>query len=173
MGPKDQRPAFTINGIDANAPLPPAPPPAPTVPGEDQRPTLAHKLIEGVGAQFGQHRKNVEDAAYDPRAGRWKREAGDVRADVEGFASKPEVQAQLEKAVELVADWRDEKRAKVDEIRNGLIPERDTAAEIKAQRDWSRAEKLLDSAGSDSERAMMARRMLEQTNNPAEFATLT
>jgi hypothetical protein len=79
--------------------------------------------------------------------------------------------AQIDKAVELVTDWRDEKRAAVDKIRSGLIPERDTAAEIKAQRDWARSERLLDSAPSDGERAKMAQQMLEQISNPAEFAT--
>jgi hypothetical protein len=41
----------------------------------------------------------------------------------------------------------------------------------KAQRDWARAERLLDSAGTGGERAAMAHQMLERIDNPAEFAT--
>ncbi len=164
---------FTVNGLTAEqaAAQQRQHPPMPAVAGQDDRPTVAHKLIEGVGADFDKHRQQVEAAAYDKRAGRWTKEPGDIRADVESFASKPEVQQQIQQAVQLVAGMRDEAQAEVDKVRNNLVPQRDTAAEIKAQRDWARAERLLDSAGSDGQRAAMAQQMLQQIADPAEFAT--
>ena len=84
-------------------------------------------------------------------------EPQDHKAAIEDFARKPEVTQQLNQAVQLVADVRDEARAEVDKIRAGLIPQRDTAAELKAQRDWQRQKEYLDASANEAERVARAR----------------
>ena len=138
----------------------------------DDRVTLAHELIENVGDAFEQHRQQVDQAAYDERSGRWTKEPLDRQADVEDFARRPDVQAKLQKAVELAGDVVAEAQGRVSEVKATLIPERDMAGQVAAQRQWARSERLLDSAKTDGERAAMARKLLENASSPAELATL-
>jgi hypothetical protein len=125
----------------------------------------AHKLIQDVGKGFDQHRESV-----DGQRG-WMSPEG-MAAAVDSYGSRPEVQQQLDRAVDMVTAVRDEAQATVDSVRAALIPQRDMAGELRAQRDWARQQRLLDSAGNESRRVAMAQEMVRETTDPAQFATL-
>jgi hypothetical protein len=146
-------------------------PKAPEQPPLDERITLAHKLIEGAGAAFDQHCRNVDNEAMDQQTGRRVFDADEHKARVESFGSRDDVQAGLDQAVRLATEVRDEAQTAVNAIRAGLTPERDTAAELKAQRTWSRQQRLLDSAETDGQRASIAQQIISNTTDISEFAT--
>lgn len=146
----------------------PTPPPAPSVPVSsvpaDERIAQAYKAIQEVGTGFEEHRQDIE-----AQRGQLRPEA--MRPMVEGYVNRPEVKAKFDQAVQLASDVVTEAQNEEKIIRAALVPPRDAAAETKAQRDWARAERRLDSAKTNTERAMLAQQMLEQISDPAEFAT--
>jgi hypothetical protein len=70
-----------------------------------------------------------------------------------------------------VADVLTEAQTAEKVVRAALIPPKDTAGEIRAQRTWARQQALLDSAGNESQRVAMARQMVRETTDFGDFAT--
>jgi hypothetical protein len=101
-------------------------------------------MIDGVVKAFEQHRQDVDARSVNKDTGRPTIEPEDIQAEVNSFGNRPDVQEQLSKAAQLVADMRDEAKAEVNRISFELIPQRDLATEVRAQRDWARQVRLLD-----------------------------
>jgi hypothetical protein len=156
-------PVMTVEPISRPQP---APQPAPYQ-GRDPRIAQAYKQIQNVGAQFEQHRQQIEGRRAD-----YVDNLDRMRDDVNKFAYRPETQADLDGAVQLAATVRDEAVALKDTIRAAMIPARDAAGELRAQRQWARHEKLLDSAGSVGQRAALAQQIVASITDPGEFAAV-
>ncbi|MGO8769511.1 hypothetical protein [Mycobacterium sp.] len=75
--------------------------------------------------------------------------------------------AQLDNAVGLVSELRDEAKAEADKIKASLVPPRDVAGELRAQRNWARQEKLLDAAKNQAQRVAIAQQLIKETSDPA------
>jgi chromosome segregation ATPase len=142
---------------------PPTPASAPSVPA-DERITQAYKTIQDVGESFEKHRQDIE-----AQRGQLKPEA--MRPMIESYVNRPEVKAKFDQAVQQVEDVLTEAQTEEKIIRTALVPPRDTAGEIRAQRIWARQQQLLDSAGNESQRVAMAREIVWETTDFADFAT--
>lgn len=154
-------PPLTIVGSSTPRP---APAPAPTASALDVRIAQAHKTIQQVGENFEDHRQAIE-----AQRGVLRPEA--MRPLVEGYVDQPEVKAALDGAVQQVADVLSEAQAEEKVIRAALIPPRDMAGQVEAQRTWARQKEYLDSSADGSERIARAREIIRGTPDLATFQT--
>ena len=90
---------------------------------------------------------------------------------VESYGHRLDVLAQLDRAVGLTTAVRDEAQIRVSVVGAAMVPQRDTAWEIRAQRQWSRYEGLLESATNTPARRVGTRDR-GVLADPREFATV-
>jgi len=120
----------------------------------------AHTTMTRAKAQFERHLRGIERSRYS---------AEGLRSEISSFASTDDARA-VDQAVDQVRQRRDQAQAEVDQIRRGLSPDGDVAAELRASRYWDRSRRILDNL--DSGKLLGAAQELLSTADRSELATL-
>lgn len=105
--------------------------------------TVDGSVVEKANATFNHAKASFEKFLNDIPREHYSPEG--LRAQVAKFASTDAAKA-VEHAVESVRDRASKAAATVEKIRHDLSPNGDTAAELRAGRQWDRTKPLLDNA---------------------------
>ncbi|SCX32923.1 hypothetical protein [Mycolicibacterium fluoranthenivorans] len=124
--------------------------------------TDADGFIRSAELAFRQRLSELDPASYSARG---------LQDRIAAFADGPEMRL-MDAAQQAVEDAADAADAKVDDVRNGLSSNGDTAAELRATRYWNRTARLLDSVTDTGSLAARAQALVTAAA-PEELGTLT